>query len=183
MLEGEFQLRWIQNFQDDHVMTTVSQVAQPGQHILRITQQVAEDEHDTASGESLCQVMQGLADPGLSGLCCPFQQLQQDIPLRRMAGRTDQLVNSIRNRGQCHSCQAPHIFQRAEGRLRTLVSHAGTHIQHQVADQVGLILVLLDIELVGAGKQLPVEVTGIVPGGVIAVLGEFHREATQRATV
>ena len=55
--------------------------------------------------------------------------------------------------------------------------------KQQVADQVGLFLELLEVILVGAAEDLPVEIAEVVAGGVLAVLGELDREAVEGAAV
>ena len=49
--------------------------------------------------------------------------------------------------------------------------------------EVGLLLVLLQVELVGLGPDLPVDVADVVAGHVLAMLGELDREAVVRAGV
>jgi hypothetical protein len=44
-----------------------------------------------------------------------------------------------------------------------------------VADEVRLLLVLLDVVAVGLAEDLPVEVAQVVAGRVLAVLGETRR--------
>ena len=49
------------------------------------------------------------------------------------------------------------------------------------SEQVGLLLVLLEVELVGLGPDLPVDVADVVARHVLAVLGELDGEAVVRA--
>ena len=49
--------------------------------------------------------------------------------------------------------------------------------RQQGADQVRLFFELLEVELVGAAENLPVEVPQVVAGCVLAVLGELDGEA------
>src|SRR5262249_40290752 len=59
---------------------------------------------------------------------------------------------------------------RAEG-------HGARRINEDKQVEVGLLLVLLQVELVGAAVDLPVEVADVVAGDVGAVLGELDAEA------
>jgi hypothetical protein len=52
-----------------------------------------------------------------------------------------------------------------------------------VAEQVRLVFVLLEIELVGAAEDFPIEMAQIVARRVFAVLGELDRKAMQRAAM
>ena len=63
------------------------------------------------------------------------------------------------------------------------VVHRLADVDDQVAAQVGLGLVLLDVEAVGLGPDLPVEVADVVAGGVLAVLHELDGVAEERALV
>src|SRR5262249_8179319 len=49
------------------------------------------------------------------------------------------------------------------------------HVHHQGAAQIGFFLELLDVELVGLGPDLPIEVADVVSRSVIAVLHELDR--------
>jgi hypothetical protein len=63
------------------------------------------------------------------------------------------------------------------------VGHRLARVQEQVGEEVGLLLVLLEIELVGLGPDLPVDVADVVSRHVLAVLGELDGEAVVRAGV
>ncbi len=63
------------------------------------------------------------------------------------------------------------------------VGHRAGQVHHQVAGDVGLRLELLDVVLVGLGVDEPVDVVGIVPLRVLAMLAELHGEAVKRTRV
>ena len=63
------------------------------------------------------------------------------------------------------------------------VAHRSRQVHHQVAGQVGLGLELLDVEAIGLGVDVPVDVRDVVARGVLAVLRELDREALERAGV
>ena len=67
--------------------------------------------------------------------------------------------------------------------MRTPIAHALADIQHQLADQVRLVVVLLHVELVGAAEHFPVDVSQVVARRVLAVLGKLDREAVKGAAV
>ena len=60
------------------------------------------------------------------------------------------------------------------------VVHRLADVHDERAAQVGLFLELLDVEAVGLGPDLPVEVADVVAGGVLAVLHEL--DASGRRT-
>ena len=49
--------------------------------------------------------------------------------------------------------------------------------------EVGLLLVLLDIEAVGAPEDLPVDVANVIAGDIFPVLGKLNTEAVIRAAM
>ena len=63
------------------------------------------------------------------------------------------------------------------------VEHRLAGVEQDVADEVGLLLVLLDRVAFGAAVALPVDVADVVAGDVLAVLDELDREAAERALV
>jgi hypothetical protein len=52
-----------------------------------------------------------------------------------------------------------------------------------VALRVGVCAIFLDVVTVGAPQQLPIQIAQIVAGHVLAMLGEFGREASVRRAV
>ena len=52
-----------------------------------------------------------------------------------------------------------------------------------MADEVRFLLILLEIILVGAAEDFPVEVTQVVARRILAMLGELHGESAERAAV
>ena len=63
------------------------------------------------------------------------------------------------------------------------IVHRPAGVQHDVAAQVRLVLEPLDVVAVGAGEEPPVEIAGVVPRRVLAVLAELDREAMVGAAV
>ncbi len=63
------------------------------------------------------------------------------------------------------------------------VAHRGGGIQKNVPAKVGFLLELLDIEPIGFAVYFPVDMTDIIPRHILAMFGEFHREAMIRAFV
>jgi len=64
-----------------------------------------------------------------------------------------------------------------------LVVHRLRSVEQDVRAEVRLLLVLLDVEAVGAAVDLPVEEPEVVARRVLAVLGEFDGEPVVRALV
>lgn len=61
--------------------------------------------------------------------------------------------------------------------------HGGGLVDEDLTAEVGLFLVLLDEEAVGAAIEAPVDVCGGFAGVVVAIVGEFDREAVQGAAM
>ena len=69
------------------------------------------------------------------------------------------------------------------GDARGLRIHRATHIDDQMTIEIGLGVVLLDIEPVVASEKLPVQVSQVVAGQVFPMRGEFDREPDVGAAV
>src|SRR5207247_10997416 len=63
------------------------------------------------------------------------------------------------------------------------VGHAPGNIDHERATEVGLFLVLLDVEPVLAGPDLPIDVPQVVAGDIFAMLQELDGLPEVRAAV
>ena len=63
------------------------------------------------------------------------------------------------------------------------VGHGLAGIEQDVGEEVGFLLVLLEVVLVGLGPDFPVDVADVVALRVLAVLGELDGEAVVGALV
>ena len=63
------------------------------------------------------------------------------------------------------------------------VEHGGALVYQQLAAQVGLLLELLDEELVGTGIEAPVDIARALTGVVLPIVGEFGRKTVERAAM
>ena len=63
------------------------------------------------------------------------------------------------------------------------VVHGLRGVQQDVGVEVGLLLVLLDVETIGAAEDLPVNVTDIISGDIFPVLGKLDAEAVIRTSM
>ena len=61
--------------------------------------------------------------------------------------------------------------------------HGAGHVEQQIGFEVGFLFVLFDVQAVGFGVCLPIEVAQGVARHVGTVLGKFDREAVVRAAV
>ena len=57
-----------------------------------------------------------------------------------------------------------------------MISHTLTDVQKQVADEVCLFFVLLEVNLVGFSKHFPVNIAKVIAGGIFAMLSELDRK-------
>ena len=70
-----------------------------------------------------------------------------------------------------------------ERRVRPLVLHALAGIEQQIAEQIGFLFKLLQIESIAFAEHFPIDVAQIVARRVLAMLGKFVREAAVRAAM
>ena len=138
-----------------------------------VAQQVAEEHDQAAMPDHAGDLVQALRDLGRSGRLELGQQRQDIAELRPLAPRRQALPDLL-----VEGDQADGILlvdhQVAEGRrqadavleLRQLlavgVAHRAGEVHHQVAGQVGLGLKFLDVEPVGLGEDVPVDVGDVV---------------------
>ena len=61
--------------------------------------------------------------------------------------------------------------------------HRAGRIEHEVDDELGLLLELLHVVAIGLGVGAPVDVPDLVAGRVLLVLGELDRRAVQLGAV
>ena len=113
----------------------------------------------------------------LAGHCEYFASAM--VVLARAVGIPARLVNGFaggrRNRLG--------VFELGQRRVGALVSHALAYVQHQVADQVGFVFVLFQIELVRSAEHFPIDVAQVIPRRILAMLGEFDRKPAVRTAM
>src|SRR5262245_42306476 len=102
----------------------------------------------------------------LAGLC-RLDNRQKLLQLRLIASRSNHRANLIAKccqpngillpedePGQC-CCNALGVLELRKHRRRARISHALADIENQIANEVRLIFILLEIDLVAAAKHLP----------------------------
>ena len=184
----------VKHVEHDHVVAGMTQLLQPANHLVGISQQVAEDHQQAAVTYHRGDPGQVRTDLGQTPGLRTSQQSQhvgQLGPLApsRQAG-TDRLVKSDQtHRVLLVDHQVPQRRGQANavvelGQLLAMrVGHALGEIHHQVPGDVGFRLVLLDVEAIGLGVDQPVDQLRIVALDVAAVFAEFDREPVKRAGV
>jgi hypothetical protein len=63
------------------------------------------------------------------------------------------------------------------------VSHGTACIKQDVTTEIGLFLIFPNIESIAFPKDLPVNVSNLIPGNILAVLLELHTEAFVRGAM
>src|SRR5208337_3674384 len=191
-LEGKHGLGLVENMKDDDVVTREPEAVESPQNRLGVGQQVTEDHDQAAVADHAGDLVQAGFDIGLAGGLEPGKQGQNVAELRALAPRREALTNLLVERDQANrvllvdhqvaerSRQADAVLELGQ-LLAVGVTHRPRQVHHQVAGQVGLGLELLDVEAVGLGVDVPVHIRNVVARGVLAVLGELHREALERA--
>ena len=121
--------------------------------------------------------------------------MQKLLHMRRIAARPHERTQFAVKRGQANavlllqdqirqrSRNALRVLQLTQRRLGSPIAHALAGVQDEIADKIGLLLVLLQVILVGFSEDLPINLAQIIAGHVFAVLCELDRESVIRAFV
>ncbi len=194
-LEGKIHLGRIEHVHHDHLVPPMSQVLQSGEHGVDVVEQVAQDDHDSPLLQPLGQVVKDRPERRFALGRGPFHDVQELLQVRRIAAGADQGADFAVEGDQSHAVLLMEhqvgqgrggplgVFQLRPRRGLAAVAHAFAGVQEQMADQVRLVLELLQIILVGPPKNFPIEIAEVVAGGILAVLGELDREAVKGAAV
>ncbi len=193
-LERKLRLSLVQDVKNDHVVPSESQPMNGPQDRFRVCQQIAEEHHQPAMPDHAGDLVQTRLEVRRSRRL-QLGEDRQDVPeLRPLARRGEALPDLLIERHQPHRVLLPD-HQVTKGRrqadpvfkfrqlLSVSVPHRRREIHHEVARQIRLGLEFLDVKPVGLGVHVPVDVSNVVTGRVLAMLGEFHRETLERAGV
>ena len=192
--EVQVPLARVQHVEHDDFVAAVAEVPQPFQHLVRVVHEVGQHHDQAAPGEPLGQIVEGRRHAGvgdrLNPADLPEQNLQVTldrarrhkggdlVPEKHQADGVPLLEHQV---GQSRS-QAGGVAKLAEW-TAGLEVHRAADVQQEVGLQIGLLLVLLDVEAVGFGVGLPVQVAQGVAGHVGPVLGKLDREPVVRTAV
>jgi hypothetical protein len=163
---------------------------------VAIQQQVGDENHESAAAELIHHPTQG----GLGGGPLPrlgvLQRGEKLVPVSPARPRRENPPDFIVEGDQTGRVPLPkqHEGQRRRKKPRIgelgepLAGRAGPRhraagVEHQHRPEVGLFLVLLDVETFGSREQLPVDVARLVTQLVGPVLGEFDRESAAGGAV
>ena len=166
---------------------------QAGEDVGYVVEQVAEDEDDAAAAGAAGELVEGAAEVGgAAGRRvgeCPARLAE----LVHLPGRAQERPHPAGHRRQPDAVRLPQheVAHRRRRRARQVVLreppravlHRLAGVNDEPRDEVGLLLVLLEVEPLGAAVDLPVDVLDVVAGGVLAVLRELDREPVPRAPV
>ena len=156
----EIQLGGVQDVEHDDLVPPVAKVLQAGDDPRHVIEHVGENGHDAALLEPLRKLVEYQAEVGLFPGWGHVEQMEQLLELRGLAGRLQVAAHRIVEDDQADRVLLlkDHIGQRRHDELRVLqlrdvvtrgVSHRLAGIEQQIRQEVGLFLVLLEIELVG----------------------------------
>jgi hypothetical protein len=79
--------------------------------------------------------------------------------------------------------EAFRIFQLRKRGTIALKLHALASVEQEITNQIGLLLVLLQVVLVGLAKDFPIDIPEIVAGDIFPVLGKLNGKAMIRTAM
>ena len=176
-----------------HFVVGVAQAPHSPQHRVRLVQQVRDDDDDAAPAELLRRAVHDVAERGVSTGGGLGQRLHERAQVARARGGRQDAPHLLLEQAEPHGIPLAHdqVGQRGRHRARVFdlaqrpraVLHGLGDVDEDPGAQVGLLLVLLDVEAVRLAVDLPVHVAHVVAGDVLAVLGELHAETAERRAV
>ena len=153
-----------------HLMPPMAKMLQAGQDRRHAVEQVAEHQHDPPLLEPLGQIVKNRAGRRFPlgracSITCSSCFKCDGLPLARTSGpnlldRTSPgrrcLADAKSNTPAPLPCIA-HIPISTVAALRPAIRHALASVEQQIADQIGFLLVLLEIILVGLAVDFPID--------------------------
>ena len=200
-VEREVQLLVGHHVQQDHLVLLVTEVMQGLEHLLRVVEQVGDDDDQPATVYPFGYVVE---DGCKCGLVAGFRlvKLLKDRPQVPAAAARGNITadRGVERYESDRVLLVDHqVCQRRRQALGVLklaerpvvapgggvagVFHRAGGVDQDCRPQVGLLDVLLDVVPVGLGQHAPVEVADVVAGGILAVLGELDGKALVGALV
>ena len=192
-IEVEIDLLVIEDVEEHDAVTFVTEVSQGTNDFLLVVVEVADDDDEAPTRDGGSHVVEDLGKAGvLLGLKL-FEDAEDLAKMDRGAVWENSIGDPIVEGDHADGVLLPDeqvgqgggevasVFELVEG--AAAIGHAGGDIEEDIAPEVGLLLVLLDVKAVRSGEALPVEVSQIVARAVLAVFGELDGEAVEGAAV
>jgi hypothetical protein len=174
-------------------VVVVAEVLEPARDLRLVVDEVAQEDDQPPAGDALGDVVQHGADVGVvvdEGVLEQFEdaaklalaglgrQVVAELGVEEPHADGVVLVDQEVGQGGGQVAGVGQLAQPVRGE-----GHRPRGVQQQVGAQVGLVLEELDVVLVGAGGDLPVEVAQVVAGGVGAVVEVLDGEPVVGAAV
>ena len=189
--EREGQLVVVQDVEDEDVVPALAQHFQAAEQRLAVDQQVGDEDDHAAAVRRVSVTRRRIFSMSvfsrgrltcialtMASMCVCWLRGRHDLAHVRVEGDAADrvlLAQAAGSQAGGDGAGVVVLVQRAAA-----VVHRLADVDDEVAAQVGLCLVLLDVKAVGLGPDLPVEVADVVAGGVLAVLHEL--DASGRRT-
>ena len=180
---------------EEHDLVAVE--PEPLQHRLECVevgaQEIAEHHDDLAPPDAAVDVGEASCEVGLVDRFDAVEKLGDADDLRHRVARRHVADDLLVEGRQRHLIALLDDAEAQRGRhpggveqflgIAVAVAHRLADVEHEVADEVRLHLVLLDEVLIASVEDPPIDVPWVVARHVFTVAGELHREAGERRLV
>ncbi|MBA7617033.1 hypothetical protein ES703_24338 [subsurface metagenome] len=188
-----FEFLGIKDMENDDLVAFVAEMFQAHYDLVRIVEQVGNQDDETSLNDGLGQLVQDGRDFGLRPRLDVGHVSQENLQVAAFGPGSQILAQlGIEKRQADGILLLEHEVSQGRrqglgvGQLAHAVgskSHRPALVQQQVALQVGFFFELLDVVAVSFGVQLPVHVADFVARAVGPMFGKLHREAVIGAAV
>src|SRR5436190_10632583 len=191
LVVAEVHFRRIEHVEHDPVVAAGAQRRDGLEHRLRVFVEVGDEDEEAAPREELGQLLHRRRQSSGPGRLQPIEDVERRLHVlgRRRhvlhdvvveGGEADAVPLAVHHVGEAGG-EDPAVLELADAAAAE--RHRLRDVEQTGEVDVGVGLVLLDIEAIGAPEQLPVDAADVVAGGVAAVLGEVDRRAELRRAV
>ena len=173
------------------------EVSEAADHLAGVVVEVGEDDEQAAAADELGEVVERLGHVGLDPRA-DLDALELSEHQAQVGGgraRGDVVADLVVEAHQAHRVllsdhqvaeaggEVAGVLELRQAILVARVGHRAAHVEQDMSLEVRLLLILLDVEAIGAAEHLPVNILDVIAGHVLAVLGELDAEALERASV
>ena len=193
VLEGELELVAVHDVEHHHLVFAQPELLQRLAQGVEVGEEVGEDHHQPAGADLRHELEEHVADVCLVVGLGLAEKVYHLLEVVRPGARREHVPD--RGVEGDHPHGVPLVLQEVGERgaggggvvelppALAGVAHGLRAVDDQRRLEVGLLLVLFDVEPVGLRPHLPVDVLDLVAGRVLAVAGELDGEAVVRALV
>ena len=193
VVKGEVEFIIIEHMEDHEIVAGLSQGGESFERGLFGSQKVGDEDHQASFGEEANDLFEDLRQGGFARGFGLLQGVEDGLQMQTARPPGEPRADLLIKRDQASGILLSHdevgqasgdggsVIELVE--RSTAVGHAFGNIDHEGATEVGIFLILFDVEAILSSPYLPIDMAQVVTMDILTMLNEFDRLAEVGASM